>query len=87
MIHHVLEGRWRIGEAERYYLEFIQAVAGSKRGFPFVSLPHLDEVEPVFKIHLGEPLCSLDSIMEFLHERKWASVGDRDAVQASVVHA
>ena len=87
MIHYILKGRWRVGEAERHYLEFVQDVAGSKRGFPFVSLPHSDEVEPVFKIHLGEPLCSLDSILELLHERERVSVGDRDAVQASVVHA
>ena len=87
MIHHVLQGRRRIGEAERQYLEFVQAVASSKRCFPFLSLPYSDEVEPIFEIHLGEPLCPLDSILELLHEREWVPVGDRDAVQASVVHA
>jgi len=41
----------------------------------------------VFQIHFGEELCSLDSVLEFLHQVQRVSIGHSDSVDASVFDA
>jgi len=67
MVHHVLKYTWGVGESERHHLEFEQYIASSEYCLPFVRFFHADEVEPVFEVYFREPLCSMDSVLQFLH--------------------
>ena len=58
-----MEGGWGVGQSEWHGLEFEEAVMISECCFPFIALPHSDEMKPDFEVHLCEPFCSLDAVL------------------------
>ena len=63
MVHHILEGGGGVGQPKWHDLELEKPVPGSERGFPLISFSDSDQVKPIFKVHLREPLRPLDSIL------------------------
>ncbi|KAF9812584.1 hypothetical protein IEO21_06106 [Rhodonia placenta] len=85
VIHHCLEGRGEIGEAEEHHQVFVQSPVRYKGRLPFVTGFDPDVVVPPSDIKLGEERSTAELIHHFGDQRQGVAIFDCDRVQPAVV--
>src|SRR3954468_17306582 len=70
LMHQVHEGAWCIGEPEWQHQEFEVPITCAERGFRYIRRIDADLMVAAPQIELAEVLGSLQSIEQFIHQRK-----------------
>ncbi|KAF9794823.1 hypothetical protein IEO21_11147 [Rhodonia placenta] len=85
VIHHRLEGRGGIGEAEEHHQGFIQSPVSYKGSLPFVTGFDPDVVVSPSDVELREEHSTAKLIHHLGDQRQGVAIFDRDRVQPAVV--
>ncbi|KAF9799457.1 hypothetical protein IEO21_10567 [Rhodonia placenta] len=80
VIHHRLEGRGGIGEAEEHHQGFVQSPVSYKGRLPFVTGFDPDVVISPSDIELREERGTAELIYHFGDQRQWVAILDSDCV-------
>ncbi|KAF9799819.1 hypothetical protein IEO21_10499 [Rhodonia placenta] len=85
VIHHCLEGRREIGEAEEHHQGFIQSPVSYEGSLPFVTSFDPDVVVSPSDIELREECGTTELIYHLGDQQQGIAIFDRDRVQPAVV--
>src|SRR6266702_547156 len=85
VVHHGLEGRWRIGESEIHDRGFEKSISGFERCFLLVSLANAYIVVPPSNIELHIDVCIAEIVDKICDQGKGVLVSNGDSVDLSVV--
>ncbi|KAF9794510.1 hypothetical protein IEO21_11184 [Rhodonia placenta] len=85
VIHHGLEGRGGIGEAEEHHQGFIQSPVSHKGGFPLITGFDPDIVVSPSDIELRKERGTVELIYHLGDQRQGVAIFDHDRVQPAIV--
>ena len=85
VVHHVLEGRWRVAKAEEYDCGFEKSFIHFEGCFPFVSFFDPDIIVPPSKVKLCVVLGTFELVEEVTNTWEWVCILDCPIVQSLVV--
>ena len=85
-VHQRLEGRRRIGEAERHHEKLKVPVVRPERRLGDVVGVHADLMIPTAQVQLGEKYCTLELVKQFFNNGNGKLVTHCLAVQSTIVH-
>ncbi|KAF9796276.1 hypothetical protein IEO21_11016 [Rhodonia placenta] len=80
VIHHRLEGRRGIGEAEEHHQGFVQSPVSHKGHLPFVTSFDPDVIVSSSDVKLCEEHGTTELIYHFGDQRQWVAILDSDRV-------
>ncbi|KAF9798068.1 hypothetical protein IEO21_10789 [Rhodonia placenta] len=84
-IHHCLESRGGIGEAEEHYQRFVQPPVSYKGSLPLITGFDLDIIVSSSDIELCEERSTLELVDHLGNQQQWIAIFDGNCVQLAVV--
>ena len=85
VVHHGLEGGWRVGEAKEHDRWFEESPVRPKGCLPLISLLDPDIVVTLSNIKFSEVLGVLHFVDELLNQRQWILVLDCPFIEFAII--
>jgi hypothetical protein len=85
VVHHSLEGGWRVSESEKHHQGFEKSAIHTKCCLPLIAFLHLDIVVTPLYIELHKVFRTVKLVDEFRNEGQGVPIFDHEGIQCSVV--